>query len=144
MIRKKLHNKFIGNTIWMIAGRMVQMCISLLVSFISARYLGPSNYGLLNYSAALITFFTAICNLGLNGILINEMVQNREKEGEILGTGLFLRMFTGALSVVMITVLSFWLNGGDRLLMIKCAVEAQSLTEEEQEELIAMLRGGRK
>ena len=34
--------------------------------------------------------------------------------------------------------------GGDRLLMIKCAVEAQSLTEEEQEELIAMLRGGRK
>ena len=34
--------------------------------------------------------------------------------------------------------------GGDRLLMIKCAVEAQMLTEEEQEELIAMLRGGRK
>ena len=34
--------------------------------------------------------------------------------------------------------------GGDRLLMIKCAVEAETLTEEEQEELIAMLRGGRK
>jgi len=33
--------------------------------------------------------------------------------------------------------------GGEKLLMIKCAVEADDLSDEEREELIALLKGGK-
>ena len=40
---------FISNTSWMMAQQIYSMILSLVVGSLSARYLGPSNYGLLSY-----------------------------------------------------------------------------------------------
>ena len=59
------------NFSWLVSGRIVQMIISLIVGLLTARYLGPSNYGLINYAAAYISFFASICTLGINSIIVN-------------------------------------------------------------------------
>ena len=45
---------FISNTSWMMAQQIYSMILSLVVGSLSARYLGPSNYGLLSYGSSLI------------------------------------------------------------------------------------------
>ena len=59
-IKKRLFsNKEVKNASWIIAGRIAQMVISFFISIFTARYLGPSNFGLINYVSAYVTFFTS-------------------------------------------------------------------------------------
>lgn len=103
MIHKKwLANKTIKNAGWIIAGKIAQMLINLFVGLLTARYLGPSNFGLVNYAAAYTGFFNAFCTLGITSILVKEFISNPEKEGEILGTSLLLRAVSSFLSAVVI------------------------------------------
>lgn len=102
MIKKFIKNKTVKNAGWLISGKIAQMLINLLVGLLTARYLGPSNYGLINYAAAYIGFFTAFCTLGINSIIVKEFVDNPEKEGEIIGTTIGLRAISSFLSVITI------------------------------------------
>ena len=43
----------VHNAAWIIACILLQSLLQLLVAMLSARYLGPSGYGLLSYAAAL-------------------------------------------------------------------------------------------
>lgn len=98
--------KFITNFGWMMGQQMYSLLISLVIGSLSARYLGPSNYGLLNYGASILSFFTIISRLGLESILVNEMLRTPEKRGSYLGTALVMRLFTsiGSLFCIMCIV----------------------------------------
>lgn len=102
-ISKLLKNKFIGNTSWLIFGRVVQMLISFVISMITARYLGPSNYGIISYVNSYISFFTAVCNLGLNSVILKELVDRPNSQGETMGTVIGMRIISSILSIVSIT-----------------------------------------
>ena len=102
MLKRFLANKTARNAGWLIGGKVVQMVINLLVGLLTARYLGPSGYGLINYAAAYTGFFTAFCTLGINSVLVKEFVDNRGREGEILGTSLVLRALSSFLSAITI------------------------------------------
>lgn len=49
-----LHNKTIQNAKWIIGCKIVQSLLQMVVGMLSARYLGPSNYGLINYAASIV------------------------------------------------------------------------------------------
>ena len=86
----------------MIGEKIIQMLISLMVGLLTARYLGPSNYGLINYATSFTAFFAALCTLGINSLLVKELVDRPEQEGEVLGTALVLRGISSLLSAVTI------------------------------------------
>ena len=81
-----LKNKVVKNAGWIIGGRVVHMICAFVVSILTARYLGPGNYGLINYATAYTTFFYSICTLGINSVLVKAFIDEPEKEGETLGT----------------------------------------------------------
>ena len=58
------NNRFVGNTNWLIFQNIYSMMLSLVVGALSARYLGPSNYGLIGYGTSLVNLFTSISQLG--------------------------------------------------------------------------------
>ena len=93
-----LKTRTIKNAGWLMGGKIIQMLLSLVVGMLTARFLGPSNYGLLNYASAYTAFFMAFCTLGINSILVREFIAHPEDEGEILGTTLVLRMMSSLLS----------------------------------------------
>lgn len=112
-LRQLLCNRVVSNAGWLVAGKIIQMAISLIVSLLTARYLGPSNYGLINYGAAYTGFFSSICTLGINSVIVKEFIDQPGKEGTILGTSLGLRIVSGFLSVVTILCISFVLDSGE-------------------------------
>ena len=116
-IKKLLNNRTVQNAGWMIAEQFVQMGISVVLGVLTARYLGPSNYGVINYCAAFVIFFTSVSTLGLEGIVVKELVNNRDSEGEIIGTGLAMRLAASILSILSICLILLVLNPGDALIM---------------------------
>lgn len=106
-------NRVVKNASWLICGKVFQMLLNLAVGLLTARYLGPSNYGLINYAAAYTAFFSSVCNLGLNSILVKELIDNPEKDGEIIGTSLGLKAISSLLSALTIVSISFFVDGGE-------------------------------
>lgn len=116
-LKKILSNRFLQNTGWMAFAQIYQMVISLFIGVISARYLGPTNYGTINYAASYISFFTIFCALGLEGIVVKEMISKREQEGIILGSGIAMRLIAGVLSMIAVCVIVYFLNPNDSVLL---------------------------
>lgn len=103
MERKRIFKgKTIQNAGWLIGGKLAQKTLSFLVGILTARYLGPDNYGLVNYAGAYVTFFASLCTLGLPNVLVQELVRHPDEEGMALGTALALRSLSSLLSAVMI------------------------------------------
>ncbi len=122
---KILKNKKVTkNTMWIMAERIVQMLISLVVGVISARYLGPSNYGILNYGASLVVLFTAISKLGLETVMIKDLVDDRKKNGVILGTAMVMRLISSGLSILCITIIVMVLKPNDNVILVTSVLQA--------------------
>ena len=115
------------NTMWIMAERITQMLISLIVGVISARYLGPNNYGILNFGASLVTLFTAICKLGLESVIVKEYVDNRKENGKILGTAIVMRIVSSLFSVLAIIVLVKIIKPGDNIILIVTILQSLAL-----------------
>lgn len=115
-------NKIFRNASWIIACKIVQSLLSLVVTMLSARYLGPSGYGLINYAASLVTFAAPVMQLGFNSVLVQEIVNKPEKEGETLGSAILTSFFTSFLTIA--GVLSFVLvaNKGEFETFVVCAL----------------------
>lgn len=105
-IKQILRNRVAQNAGWLVAGDVAKMVINLVVGLLTARYLGPSNYGLINYANAYTAFFTSVCTLGIDSVIVKEFIERPEREGEILGTSLGLRAFSSFLSAVTIFCIS--------------------------------------
>ncbi|MEG2993730.1 MAG: flippase [Bacilli bacterium] len=122
-----MHNKFIVNTVWIVGGKIFQMFISLIVSMLVTRYLGPSNFGIINYASSIVAFFTSFCSLGLSAIIVKELVNNRDKEGEILGTSIVMRLVASFISFLLIIVLIYSIKPDDKLTIIVVILQSISL-----------------
>ena len=101
-LRGMFRNKVVQNAGWLIGGRIVNKILAFFVSILTARFLGPGNYGLINYAAAYTTFFASLCTLGINSVIVKNFVDYPEETGETIGTTLGLRAISSVLSAVMI------------------------------------------
>ena len=110
--------RFLNNTSWMLAQQIYSMILSLVVGSLSARYLGPSNYGLLSYGSSLISLFTMISSLGLTNVIINEMIKRPSKVGSYLGSAFVARFIASCASLIMIYGIIFILEPDNKLLQI--------------------------
>jgi PST family polysaccharide transporter len=72
--------------------RGVRLSVSVLVSTWVARYLGPENFGLLNFAASLTAIFAAVVPLGIDGLVVRDLITRRENRGSLIGTTLGLRL----------------------------------------------------
>ena len=119
--------KVFNNAKWIVACKIVQSLLQLVIGMISARYLGPSNYGIINYAASLVAFVLPIMQLGLRAILVQEYVLSPAREGEIMGTCLLMNL-TSAIAC-MLGVIGFALvaNHGDKTTIIVCALYSTTM-----------------
>jgi len=117
-------NKIVKNAGWLIGGKIMQMGINFVVGILTARYLGPSNYGLISYAGAYIAFFTSLCTLGINSVLVKELIDNPGKEGEILGTSIGLRILSSMLSAVTMVAISSVVDHGEPITIAVVALSS--------------------
>lgn len=117
-----MQNRTIQNAAWIIGCRIVQAVFGLVVTMISARYLGPSGYGLINYAASLVAFFVPIMQLGLNATLVQEIVNAPEREGETMGTALAMTFVSSIACVLGIGAFSALTNRGEMETVLVCVL----------------------
>lgn len=113
-------NKVLKNATWIIACKIIQAVLGLIISMFTARYLGPSNFGLINYAMSITTFVVPIMQLGLNSTLVQEIINNPQKEGEILGTALIMSTCSGTLSIFSVFTFIMIANSGEKETIIVC------------------------
>lgn len=115
-----LKNRVFKNASWIIGCKIGQMVINLVVSMLTARYLGPSNYGVINYAASIVAFVTPIMQLGMSNILVQEIVNGPEREGETLGTAIAMSVCSSFLCIVGVIAFANIANAGEHETIIVC------------------------
>ena len=101
-------HKYFANTSWVLGEKVLRMSISLFVGIYVARYLGPERYGLLSYAISFVWLFSALASLGLDDILVREIVKNPEKRQNLIGSVFWLKICGFVLMATTIaTVLLF-------------------------------------
>lgn len=113
LINRIRKSKEASNASWLIAGKVFQMILSFLISIFTARYLGPSNYGIINYATAYVAFFTSLCTLGINSVIVKDFVNNPEDQGQTIGTTVVLRAISSILSSLMIVLIVSIIDKGE-------------------------------
>src|SRR5258706_4647144 len=96
-VRKRLEGRtalqgIITNTGWLLSDRVVRMGVGLVVGVWIARYLGPGQFGLLSYAGAFVALFSVIGTLGLDGIVVRNLVRHPELKDQILGAAFLLKL----------------------------------------------------
>ncbi len=122
--KKKL---FFSNIGWLMGGKIVNMILQFVVSLATARYLGPSNFGTINYVAAYISFFSSIASLGLAVIVIKDISIGKYDNNEIIWTSIGMRLLIALLSAISIVSLMFITNRNDPLIVQIAILESLSI-----------------
>ncbi len=106
-------NRLVSNTSWIVGCKFAQNVMSLIVSMLSARYLGPSNYGLINYATSIMNFVYPFVTMGINNILVQELVADKKNEGAILGSSLLGCTVTAVFGIVAVISVTSVINAGE-------------------------------
>ena len=96
----------------MLGEKILRMFVGLFVGIWVARYLGPEQFGLLSYAQSFVFLFTAIATLGLDGIVVRELVKDESRREELLGTAFGLK-FIGAILILPVLWLAVQLTSND-------------------------------
>ncbi len=113
-------NRIAKNASWLIIGKLGQSILGFFVGIFTARFLGPSNYGLINYASSLVGFVTPVVFLGLNNTLVRELVTNPEEEGKIIGTSILLSFASSLFCIAGILTFCMIANAGEIETIIVC------------------------
>ncbi|MBN1777134.1 MAG: flippase [Clostridiales bacterium] len=115
------------NAAWLISGRIVQSLMALVVGALTARYLGPSNFGSINYAASLTAFIAPALYLGLNATLVHELVKRPKREGEVMGTSLVIGAAASFVCFIGVCAFAFFVNASETEIIIVCCLYSVGL-----------------
>ncbi|MER8423311.1 flippase [Mesorhizobium sp. M1403] len=98
--------------------------MGLLVVAVVARYLGPSDFGLLSYTFSTALLFSVVGQLGLDGLVIREIINRPDDVPRVLGTVFTLKFaghLLGAAGLVVYTLFTS-VNSTERTMLLLAAV----------------------
>ncbi|MER8928904.1 flippase [Mesorhizobium sp. M0522] len=79
------------NSAWMMADTVVGRVMGVLVTVVVARYLGPEDFGMYAYVMSMVALFGVIGHMGLDGLLIRELLAEPRMQSETLGVAFVMK-----------------------------------------------------
>lgn len=103
-LRKIIHN--IG---WLSIEKLLSIILNLSIGVYVIRYLGSDDFGKLSYCLSLVGIVTAIAKLGLDAVVVRNLVRHEKSAPEILGTALILKLIGSLLALIVLAlVVATW------------------------------------
>lgn len=93
--------RYFRNTSWLFGEKILRLTVGVFIGIWIARYLGPQKFGILNYAQSFVGLFSVTASLGLDGIVVRELIKNEDKADELLGTTFYLK-FIGSIGSVLL------------------------------------------
>jgi O-antigen/teichoic acid export membrane protein len=104
----------IGNGSWLFLDKILRLGIGLLVGVVVTRYLGPERYGLLSFVIAYIGLFSSFATLGLQNIVVRDLViETKKATHETIGTTAILLFLSGLFSYLISLGIILFLRPND-------------------------------
>ena len=119
--------KIISNISWLFADRVLRMGVGLIIGAWIARYLGPQQFGLYNYAIAFVSLFGALASLGLDQIVVRNLVREPDCKDEVLGTAFVLKLIGGFVTVFLTTGTIILVRPDDHLMHWLVGITATGL-----------------
>ena len=127
MLKRILNNKVFNNISWIVIAKIAQMIISLFVGMLTARYLGPTNYGIIGYVTSYITFINVFCTLGLNNIIVKELINNKDKQGEYIWTCTMMKLVSSIISTIILNIVIMLLHPNNKEMLLVTILSSISI-----------------
>lgn len=97
---------YFRNTSWMMLEQLLRMVAGLFIGVWVARYLGPESFGLLSYVLAFFAIFMGITKLGLDGVVVRELVNKPDECKIYIGTAFWLKVASAVLMIALIFIIT--------------------------------------
>ena len=115
-----------ANAFWIMLGRVFQIGITFVTTTLVARYLGPDKYGSINYAYSYVVIFSSFATLGLNDIVVKELLDKNNDKSEVLGTMIGLKLIASTISIGLIYLVVLIIDN-NRITRIITFLQALSL-----------------
>jgi polysaccharide transporter, PST family len=96
VVAKSTRRRVTANMTWLLADGIVRLAVVFVVGVFVARYLGPARFGDLSFATAIVSIFIAISSIGLDPLLVRELVRRIDSHASLMGTVFWLRLVAGA------------------------------------------------
>jgi PST family polysaccharide transporter len=119
--------KIIENIGWLFFDKVLRMGMGLLVGVWVARYLGAEQFGLLSFALAFVGIFASVAGLGIQSIVVRDIVRDPNCKEETLGTTAVLQLLGGLIAYCCAIITIFWLRPEDTLGKLLVAIIGSSM-----------------
>ena len=96
--------RYAANTIWLLAERVFRTLVNFFVAVWVARYLGPTGFGTLSFAQSFVFLFSALSSLGLDSIVVRDLVRRADQKYRILGSAFALKLAGALLTFPVLAV----------------------------------------
>ena len=96
---------FLRNALWLVLAPVVSAPLSLLINAITARYLGPTDFGTLYLASTYTGFAFVLVEWGQFGALTGKIAADRSRAGELLGSAMMWRLAAAVVMAIVVLVL---------------------------------------
>lgn len=97
--------KVLKNITWLLFDKGIRLGLGFFVGAWVIRYLGTERFGMMTYAYSFTTLFGAAATLGMERIIIAELVRKPEQTNEILGSAFALRVI-GSLVAMFLAIVA--------------------------------------
>ena len=112
MIKSPVFNKYFlkyfQNTSWMMAENILKIVASFFVAIYIARFLGPEEFGTLTYVISIVFLFMGVARLGMETILVRELVKEPEASNDYMGSAFALMLLGSIASILVIGLYTYF------------------------------------
>ena len=107
--------KIIRNVGWLSLEKILAILLNLSVGIYMMRYLGADDFGKLSFCLSVVGIIGAIAKLGLDAIVVRDLVKDEESTPEILGTALVLKLLGSLVTLIIIAIVGIVIQEPDRI-----------------------------
>ncbi len=101
------------NFSWIFFDKLFRGSLNILLSIILARYLGPKDFGILNYLLALLFLFNILASFGINPILVNKIIKAKSDEDSLIINSYYFRLITSLFNFFLFILIIYFFNKND-------------------------------
>jgi len=115
LVRNKSLLAYLKNSAWMIAEYFLKIIATIFVTIYVARYLGPEQFGVLSYILAITAIVKALTRLGMDGVLVRDLIKYPDQTRAYMGTAFGLMIIASLIGIVSIGLFSYLLESDEQV-----------------------------
>ena len=92
---------------WLLLDKFMRLSIGLLITMWLAQYLGPTQFGQMNFVTSIVAIFAVFATLGLKGVVVKELVNQPTTTFNVLGSAFLLKVLGALVTYALLIAISF-------------------------------------